>query len=68
MGESKNIKVLYFDNLNDEIKSVYQNCSKTRTLTFKYRNIPKDLKPIFVVDHLGLVGNYMRLFTKVAEI
>ncbi|MDF2850754.1 MAG: hypothetical protein K0S31_1439 [Sphingobacterium multivorum] len=68
MGESKGIKVLYFDILNDEIKSVHQNYSKTNMLTFQYKNIPKDFEADLEVDDLGLVVNYPGLFTKTAEI
>ncbi|MGE8426978.1 MAG: putative glycolipid-binding domain-containing protein [Sphingobacterium sp.] len=68
MGESTDIKVLYFDILNDAIKPVNQNYSKTKALTFQYKNIPKDFEADLEVDSLGLVVNYPGLFTKVAEI
>ncbi len=68
VGESTDIKVLYFDILNDGIKPVHQNYSKTNMLTFQYKNVPKDFEADLEVDHLGLVVNYPGLFTKVAEI
>lgn len=67
-NEERQIKVIYFDVLDDQITPVTQKyvcLSKTR---FHYENVPNDFEAIIEVDNLGLVVDYPSLFVRTAAL
>jgi len=65
-NESKQIKVLYFDILNHQIKPLHQQYTRYSKTEYKYENIPNNFEAIITVDEQGLVVNYPRLFMRTA--
>ena len=64
LNETKEIKVLYLDILNQQIKSVKQIYTRLSQFEYKYENVPNDFEAIITVDELGLVVNYPGLFAR----
>lgn len=62
--EAKQIKVLYVDILNDQVKPVYQQYKRLSNTQYKFENVPNDFESIISVDELGLVVTYPELFTR----
>lgn len=67
-NESQEIKVIYIDILNNLVKPVTQQYTKTGPYTYHYDNLQTDFKSDIVVDKNGFVVNYPKLFDKIAEI
>jgi len=65
--ENLEIKVLYMDILNHEIKPVRQRYTRLSQTTYKYENVPNDFEAILCVDELGLVVDYPDLFVRTAR-
>ncbi|MGE8554254.1 MAG: putative glycolipid-binding domain-containing protein [Chryseobacterium jejuense] len=66
-NKSQEIKVIYIDILNNLVKPVTQQYTKTGPYTYHYDNLQTDFKSDIVVDENGLVVNYPKLFDKIAE-
>lgn len=64
INESQEIKVLYMDILNHEIKPLRQRYTRLSETTYKYENVPNDFEAIVCVDELGLVVDYPELFVR----
>lgn len=62
--ESRQIKVLYLDLLNDEIKPVRQTYTRLSQNQYKYENVPNDFEAIITVDESGFVVDYPDLFVR----
>lgn len=66
-NSSKKIDVIYIDLLNQHIRSVQQQYTKTASHKYLYENIENDFKAEISVDDEGLVISYPKLFEKIAE-
>lgn len=67
-NDTREIKVIYIDILNNLIKPVAQQYTKIAPYTYHYDNLQTDFKSDILVDGNGLVVNYPQLFDKIAEI
>ncbi len=67
-GDSQEIKVIYIDILNNLVKPVTQQYTRTAPHTYHYNNLQTDFKSDILVDESGLVVNYPGLFDKIAEL
>jgi len=63
-GQSAQIKVLYFNLLEQQLKPLHQQYTCLSSTEYKYENIPNDFEAIITIDEQGLVVNYPQLFTK----
>ncbi|MCW1961006.1 putative glycolipid-binding domain-containing protein [Chryseobacterium viscerum] len=64
----KKIDVIYIDVLNQHIRPVQQQYTKTASNKYLYENIENDFKAEISVDNAGLVISYPKLFEKIAEL
>lgn len=64
-GESEVIKVLYFDVLQGEIKTVEQKYTCIDKHHYKFENVPNDFEEVITVDGEGYVVDYPGLFERV---
>ena len=64
VNESQEIKVIYCDVLNQEIKPVRQKYTRLSETEYKYENVPNDFEAVITVDELGLVVDYPELFIR----
>ena len=67
-GNEKEIRVLYFDLLENEIKAVSQKYSRLSKTVYHYENIPNDFEADITVDENGFVVDYPALFVRTAAI
>jgi hypothetical protein len=65
-NEAKEINVLYFDILDQQVKAVKQKYRRLSETEYKYQNIPNDFEAVIVVDELGIVLQYPGLFERTA--
>ncbi|CAD0220789.1 putative glycolipid-binding domain-containing protein [Chryseobacterium sp. D764] len=65
---SQKIDVLYIDILNQQIRPVQQEYTRTASHKYLYENIENDFKAEISVDEMGLVISYPELFEKIAEL
>jgi uncharacterized protein len=65
--ETKHIRVIYFDLLQQQVKPVVQVYKRISEEKYHYENVPKDFETDITVDENGLVVDYPSLFTR-AEI
>ncbi|TZF99661.1 putative glycolipid-binding domain-containing protein (plasmid) [Chryseobacterium panacisoli] len=65
---SQKIDVLYIDVLNQQIRPVQQQYTRTAINKYLYENIENDFKAEISVDETGLVISYPELFEKIAEL
>jgi uncharacterized protein len=65
---SREIQVIYFDLLAQEIKPVRQKYTRLSHTTYQYENIPNDFEAAITVDELGLVVDYPELFVRTASL
>ncbi|MBC6113012.1 putative glycolipid-binding domain-containing protein [Pedobacter sp. CCM 8938] len=65
--EKQQIKVIYLDLLQQEIKSVYQNYTRVSDAECHYENVPNDFEATIRIDEEGFVINYPELFTRTAK-
>lgn len=66
-NSSKKIDVIYIDVLNQHVRPVQQQYTKTASNKYLYENIENDFKAEISVDDEGLVISYPKLFEKIAE-
>lgn len=64
IGETKQIRVIYFDLLEQEIRAVQQQYTRLAELKYHYENIPNDFEADITVDENGFVVDYPTLFTR----
>jgi hypothetical protein len=65
--ETKHIRVIYFDLLEQQVKPVVQVYKRISEEKYHYENVPNDFETDITVDENGLVVDYPSLFTR-AEI
>jgi hypothetical protein len=63
-GETKQIRVIYFDLLEQTVIPVQQQYSRLDDMLFHYENIPNDFEANITVDENGFVVDYPTLFTQ----
>lgn len=66
VGETSDIRVIYFDLLNEKISAVDQRYTKLSKTIYHYENIPNDFEADIEVDEHGLVVFYPSLFERKA--
>lgn len=66
LDESRVIKVIYLDMLNDSITAVQQQYTRLPGSMYRYENVPNDFEAAITVDDAGLVTDYPGLFERVA--
>lgn len=64
--QAQEIKVIYFDILAGEIKSVRQKYTCLSSTAYHYENVPNDFEATIQVDKQGLVVDYPSLFVRTA--
>lgn len=64
VNKNQQIKVLYLDILNHQIKPVQQRYTRLSQTEYKYENVPNDFEAIVIVDESGLVIDYPELFVR----
>lgn len=62
--ESKDIKVLYIDILEQQTNPLRQKYTRLSHTDYKYENVPNDFESTICVDELGLVAKYPGLFER----
>ena len=67
-NDSQKIDVIYIDVLNDHIKPVQQQYSRTAVNKYLYENIENDFKAEISIDEAGFVTAYPKLFEKITEL
>lgn len=65
--QEQQIKVIYLDLLNEEIKPVTQKYTRLSDTQYKYENIPNDFEAAITVDESGLVVDYPTLFERISK-
>jgi hypothetical protein len=63
-GEARQVKVIYFDLLEQEVKPVQQLYRRLNDQQYHYENIPNDFEADITVDENGFVVDYPSLFTR----
>jgi hypothetical protein len=63
-GDTKQVKVIYFDLLEQEVKPVQQLYRRMNDQQYHYENIPNDFETDITVDENGFVVDYPSLFTR----
>lgn len=64
-GESKTIKVLYFDVIEGDVKALEQQYTCIDKHHYKFENVPNDFEAVITVDDEGYVMDYPGLFERV---
>ncbi|MBB6331382.1 hypothetical protein HNP24_002332 [Chryseobacterium sediminis] len=67
-NSSQKIDVIYIDVLNQHVRPVQQQYTRTASHKYLYENIENDFKAEISVDEMGLVTSYPELFEKIAEL
>jgi hypothetical protein len=67
-GDSKEIKVIYLDVLEQVGQPVRQKYTCLAGNLYHYENIPNDFEATITVDEQGLVVNYPQLFVRTAAL
>jgi uncharacterized protein len=67
-NESQEIKVIHFDVLADEIRSVTQCYTRLPEKKYRFENVPNDFEADIEVDEFGLVIDYPQLFVRSARV
>ncbi|MET3036329.1 putative glycolipid-binding domain-containing protein [Chryseobacterium sp. NRRL B-14859] len=67
-NDSQEIKVIYIDVLNSQIRPATQQYTRTASHEYLYENIQTDFKAPILVDNAGLVTHYPGLFEKIAAL
>ncbi|WP_213280342.1 putative glycolipid-binding domain-containing protein [Chryseobacterium indologenes] len=67
-NSSQKIDVIYIDVLNQHIRPVQQQYTRTTSHQYLYENIENDFKAEVSVDESGLVISYPELFEKIIEL
>lgn len=67
-NSSQKIDVIYIDILNQHIRPVQQQYTRTTSDQYLYENIENDFKAEVSVDESGLVISYPELFEKIVEL
>jgi len=67
-GESRKIRVIYFNILEQKVLPVFQKYTRLSDATYKYENIPNDFEATITVDEQGLVVDYPALFQRTASL
>jgi hypothetical protein len=65
-NEEHQIKVIYLDLLEQQVKPVYQKYKRLSDTEYHYQNVPNDFEATIEVDASGLVVKYPGLFTRTA--
>lgn len=66
-SSSQKIDVMYIDVLQNHIRPVQQQYTRTAVNKYLYENIETDFKAEISVDESGLVTSYPELFEKIAD-
>jgi uncharacterized protein len=64
LNETQQVRVVYFDLLQQEVKPVQQQYTRLDELKYHYENIPNDFGADITVDENGFVVDYPSLFTR----
>ena len=64
IGKEQQIKVLYLDLLEEQIKPVHQKYIRLSDTVYHYENVPNDFEADITVDDFGLVVDYPELFVR----
>jgi hypothetical protein len=56
VGDSRVIRVIYFDLLSDRIHPVSQRYTRLSNMSYRYENVPNDFEAIIIVDEHGIVA------------
>jgi len=62
INETSEIKVVYFDLLNQNIRPAHQRYTRLAANTYKFENVPNDFEAVVTVDERGFVVDYPELF------
>ena len=62
------IRVIYIDVLEGEIKPVHQKYSCLSPTEYQYENVPNDFEAVITVDENGFVVDYPSLFVRTAKL
>lgn len=65
-GQSQQIRIIYCDILQQQIKSVSQKYTRLADEQYRYQNVPNDFEATIKVDEFGLVIDYPQLFVRSA--
>ena len=65
-GQEQQIRVIYIDILEGQIKPVRQKYIRRSPTEYQYENIPNDFEAKITVDDFGLVVDYPGLFVRTA--
>jgi hypothetical protein len=65
-GKTREIQVLYFDLLEEQIMPVRQQYTCISATEYHYQNIPNDFEANILVDESGFVVDYPSLFVRTA--
>lgn len=66
--ESQEIKVIYFDILEQSVKAVRQKYTRLSDSAYHYENVPNDFEATIQVDNEGFVVDYPSLFVRTAAL
>jgi uncharacterized protein len=64
INETQEVRVIYFDLLQHEVRAVQQQYTRLAELKYHYENIPNDFETDITVDENGFVVDYPSLFTR----
>lgn len=67
-NQSQEIKVIYCDLLEQQIKPVHQLYTRLSNTGYHYENVPNDFEANILVDDAGLVVDYPSLFVRTAAL
>ena len=67
-GQTQEIKVVYFDILEGNIKAVRQKYTRVADTSYHYENVPNDFEATIQVDNIGFVVDYPSLFIRKAAL
>jgi uncharacterized protein len=67
-NEEREMKVIYVDLLERQIKMVQQKYTRLSDKEYHYENVPNDFEAKITVDELGFVIDYPSLFVRTASI
>ena len=66
--QTQEIKVIYCDLLEQQIKPVHQQYNRLSDTEYHYENVPNDFEATIQVDESGLVVDYPALFVRTAAL
>lgn len=67
-NEEQQIKVVYLDLLEQQLRPVKQKYSRLSNTEYHYENVPNDFEAKIEVDELGFVVDYPSLFVRTAKL